>query len=448
MNPRELCIPSNLYEQLTPMLFTGDQGENFCFGLARPLRRRSNLLYMLERVVGSTSNDYEGRSAGGLTMTRAASNKFNAIARDAAGAGLVPVHFHSHPPGCNHFSAYDDAHERELHAWLRSVQQPLLLSVVLPYKGRPAARLWVQGDAEALPVRRGLQPIGGYSRYDHGALDRQRAFGPSLAAAAASLTVAIVGVGGIGMLVVEQLARCGFRSFVLVDPDTVEITNLNRLNATNRGDLGQRKVVVAARLIHSCADALGIAADVMVFAEDIYTAPRRVQEMVRQSDLILALTDDQASRLHTLMLAMDAGAEFLSAGVDVRLSNSGEIEGLYAEVVGGERNRFCPVCAGRLDPSEAAIETRRYVGGIVTEHARRAGYLSDVPAPSVMSLNSTAAGMLVLEIQRRVSGLGRRDLVQLDWQTGRIRAIDDGHMFLRDGCAVCGRPRTAEQQNS
>ena len=34
-------------------------------------------------------------------------------------AGLVPVHFHSHPPGCHQFSGYDDAHEAQLHDWLR-----------------------------------------------------------------------------------------------------------------------------------------------------------------------------------------------------------------------------------------------------------------------------------------------------------------------------------------
>ena len=127
---------------------------------------------------------------------------------------------------------------------------------------------------------------------------------------------------------------------------------------------------------------------------------------------------------------------------------SGTIDGLYAEIVGGERNRFCPVCAGRLDPSEAAIEARRYVDDFVAEHAVREGYLPSVPAPAVMSLNSTAAGMLCLEIQRRVSGLGQRDLIQVDWQSAAIRTVERGDRVPREACAVCpdcGRNRYTGQ---
>jgi hypothetical protein len=441
MTLRQFSVSHSSWERLERALFTADHAENFAFGLARPFRRRSGLLYVLEDVAELRRRDYEQRSGGGLMLNRAASNKVNAIARDAAKSGLVPVHVHSHPPGCHDFSGYDDAHEADLHDWLRRRDQPLLISVVIPYHGTPTARLWVGGETVTLGFRKGLQPVSGYPGHAPDALDRQRAFGPGLTAAAGALGVAIVGTGGIGMLVAEQLVRCGFRHFVLIDEDTVDRTNLNRLNGAFAADVGRRKVVVASRLIRQCAAALGTRAEVEVFADDIYTGRRRIQELVRQCDLVLALTDNQLSRVRTLRLAMEGGAEFLSAGVDVRLADGGAIGGLYAEVVGGERHRFCPVCAGRLDVSEAAIEARRYVGGIVAEHAVREGYLPEVAAPSVMSLNSTAAGMLCLEIQRRVSGLGQRDFIQVDWQSGGIRTVERGDRVMREACEVCGRRR-------
>jgi hypothetical protein len=439
MTRRQFSISETLWNRLVGTLFTTDLAENFAFGLARPFRRRWGLLYVLEDVAKVRRQDYEGRSGGGLTLNRSTSNKVNAIARDAAKAGLIPVHFHSHPPGCHDFSGYDDAHEAQLHEWLRRKNQPLLISVVIPYGGTPTARLWVEGGTETLGFRKGLQPMSGYAGQAPDALDRQRAFGPGLSAAARALSVAIVGTGGIGMLVAEQLVRCGFRRFVLIDEDKVDLSNLNRLNGTFAGDVGQRKVVIASRLIHQCAASLGTRADVEIFADDIYCAGRRTQELIRQCDLVIALTDNQLSRIRTLRLAMEGAAEFLSAGVDIRLTGGGTIGGLYAEIVSGERYRFCPVCAGRLDLSEAAIEARRYVGGIVAEHAVREGYLPNVSAPSVMSLNSTAAGMLCLEIQRRVSGLGQRDFIQVDWQSGGIRTVERGDDVLREACEVCGR---------
>ena len=40
--------------------------------------------------------------------------------------------------------------------------------------------------------------------------------------------VAIFGIGGVGTFVVEGLVRAGIENFVLVDNDTIALSNLNR----------------------------------------------------------------------------------------------------------------------------------------------------------------------------------------------------------------------------
>src|SRR5438132_32011 len=60
--------------------------------------------------------------------------------------------------------------------------------------------------------------------------DRQvRAPGPTGQARLRALRVAIVGLGGTGSQVVQQLAHLGVRSFVLIEDDRVEESNLPRL---------------------------------------------------------------------------------------------------------------------------------------------------------------------------------------------------------------------------
>ena len=62
-------------------------------------------------------------------------------------------------------------------------------------------------------------------------VDRQRGFlnfTPGLLAALRETRVAVLGCGGNGV-VVDHLVRLGFQRFVLVDPDVVEPSNLNRL---------------------------------------------------------------------------------------------------------------------------------------------------------------------------------------------------------------------------
>ena len=56
--------------------------------------------------------------------------------------------------------------------------------------------------------------------------------------------VAIFGIGGVGGHVVEALARSGVGSFLLVDSDTVDITNINRQIVATHSSIGKKKIDV------------------------------------------------------------------------------------------------------------------------------------------------------------------------------------------------------------
>lgn len=54
--------------------------------------------------------------------------------------------------------------------------------------------------------------------------------------------VAVFGIGGVGSFVVEGLARAGIGNFILIDDDTVDITNLNRQLHALHSTIGKYKV--------------------------------------------------------------------------------------------------------------------------------------------------------------------------------------------------------------
>lgn len=60
----------------------------------------------------------------------------------------------------------------------------------------------------------------------------------------AASKVVVVGLGGVGSYVVEALARSGVGRFVLVDHDTVDITNVNRQVHALTSTVGRPKVEV------------------------------------------------------------------------------------------------------------------------------------------------------------------------------------------------------------
>lgn len=433
-----LRIPWGLAERLRALLHPEPFQERFAFAVARPLRTDSGAppAALVEQWLPLSREDYDHASPGGLGLTPAASARVNQWAIQVAERGWIAVHLHSHPPGLNHFSGTDDAAERALSVWLAERKIPHYWSLVWPVGGRPSARLWTRGEAVTGALFLGLAAMEATPNLEPSpALERQRAFGPGLRRSAERIRVGVVGVGGLGMLVVEQLARAGFRRFVLVDPDRIEVTNLNRLPGVTGSDLGLLKVRVGKRMIRQIATSLGLIPEVAALPHDIYLS-RDAQGALSRCDLILAVTDNELSRTMALQLALDHGRDYLQAGTDVALGWDGAIIGLRAEVTGAEIGRYCPICAGRLSPAQAAIEARAYAGGEVQAKAVSEGYVPDVAAPAVMSLNAVAAGMLVTEIQRRAAGIGVRDLMWIDLQSGGVRTQE--RMPPRHDCAVCG----------
>lgn len=63
--------------------------------------------------------------------------------------------------------------------------------------------------------------------------------------------VAVFGIGGVGSFVVEGLARAGIGKFLLVDNDTIDITNINRQIHANITTVGKNKVDVMKERILS-----------------------------------------------------------------------------------------------------------------------------------------------------------------------------------------------------
>lgn len=62
-------------------------------------------------------------------------------------------------------------------------------------------------------------------------------------------TVMIFGLGGVGSYVIEGLVRTGIKNFVLIDNDTVSVSNINRQIIATSSNIGELKTVAAKKRI-------------------------------------------------------------------------------------------------------------------------------------------------------------------------------------------------------
>jgi molybdopterin/thiamine biosynthesis adenylyltransferase len=80
--------------------------------------------------------------------------------------------------------------------------------------------------------------------------------------------VAVIGCGGLGGYVIEQLARLGVGTIVAIDPDRFEEHNLNRQLLATPGALGQPKVAAAAQRVAEINPAVTLVAEQTAYAPE------------------------------------------------------------------------------------------------------------------------------------------------------------------------------------
>ncbi|QQE78006.1 ThiF family adenylyltransferase [Alicyclobacillus sp. SO9] len=117
--------------------------------------------------------------------------------------------------------------------------------------------------------------------------------GPEIRERLEHAKVLVLGTGGIGASLTQQLAMVGVRNFVLVDPDTVDLTNLNRTSMFRKKDVGKPKIEVIRTWIEERVDS----SHVSTYRESISGSDDivRILKQERPIDLIVDCMDQPST---------------------------------------------------------------------------------------------------------------------------------------------------------
>jgi len=103
--------------------------------------------------------------------------------------------------------------------------------------------------------------------------------------------VAIVGCGGLGGYIAEELARMGVGRIVLIDGDRLEVSNLNRQIMATELNLGQWKVVAAQERLRS------VNSEVQVELIQGWFEEEKGPELLWEVDLVFDALDSLPTRV-------------------------------------------------------------------------------------------------------------------------------------------------------
>lgn len=119
--------------------------------------------------------------------------------------------------------------------------------------------------------------------------------------------VAVFGVGGVGSFTVEALARAGVGRLLLVDNDTVSITNINRQLIALHSTVGRFKTEVAAERVRDINPACTVETRAMFYT------PETADELDLSSfDYIVDAVDTVSAKLELIVRAKALGIPVIS----------------------------------------------------------------------------------------------------------------------------------------
>jgi molybdopterin/thiamine biosynthesis adenylyltransferase len=334
-------------------------------------------------------------------------------------AGIRPIGLaHLHPAGCPRPSAGDAEYARTV---LEAM--PELPHFVMPIGCRDrAGRLQVRGFvAKRLPdggVALLRVPIDAAAVGDEGDRDDQfaRVRGAVDVDRLARSLVVVVGVGGAASAV-ENLARLGVGSFVLIDPDRVGPPNL-ATQAVYRRDLGRPKVSALGehlRDISPRAAVRPIAKRIEDLDDDEFARILQVGETPPENRLLLGMTDSHPAQARVNRLALKLGVPSLCAQ-------------LYAEGRGGEITFVIPgttsachrcILHDRYDAFENGFENDVTTDGMPLFATTRMNATTEMMATAMLHRGTEHRWAKLLERLRR------RQLVQF-LMDDEIAPFDDG----------------------
>jgi hypothetical protein len=182
--------------------------------------------------------------------------------------------------------------------------------------------------------------------------ERQSFLGRAAAQAFTNSVIAIVGLGGGGSHIAQQLAHIGFLNVRLYDRDTAELSNLNRLIGASVNDVehGKRKTDIARHLM------LGVNPDMRI--ETFPCEWQQEAQSIREADVIISCVDSYAARQDIESTARRFLIPLVDIGMDVHLVNtkphiSGQV---ILSLPGGP----CMKCLGFLNDQTLQQEAERY----------------------------------------------------------------------------------------
>lgn len=147
-------------------------------------------------------------------------------------------------------------------------------------------------------------------------------------------TVMIFGVGGVGSHCIEALARSGVGRLILIDNDTVSLTNINRQSIAYHSTVGQYKTQIMKARIQD------ISPEIEVVTHEMFVLPDNLESLFEEPvDYIVDAIDTVTAKLAIVELAQKRNIPLLCS-----MGTGNKLHAELFEITDLAKTSMCPLC--------------------------------------------------------------------------------------------------------
>ncbi len=147
-------------------------------------------------------------------------------------------------------------------------------------------------------------------------------------------TVMVLGVGGVGSHCIEALARSGVGCLILVDNDTVSLTNINRQSIAYHSTVGEYKTKLMKDRIQD------ISPQTEVITYETFILPENLQEIfTRKVDYIVDAIDTVTAKLAVISYAKEQKIPIISC-----MGTGNKLHPELFQIADISKTSVCPLC--------------------------------------------------------------------------------------------------------
>jgi hypothetical protein len=246
------------------------------------------------------------------------------------------------------------------------------------------------------------------------------------------LRVGVIGCSGTGGPVILQLAHLGVGRLVLVDPDRIEVKNLNRIpGATMKDALNKAfKVDVAKRYVQR----LELGTEVLALNTDLANA--EAVRAIAECDIVFGCMDGAEGRHLLNRVASFYLLPYLDLGVRLDADGRGGVGQVCGTVHYLKPGGSSLLSRGVYTLEEVRAEGLRRIDPEEYREQLRSKYIVGVQEdrPAVISVNMQIAGMAVNEMLARIHPY--RDDPNAKFAANRL-SVKHGEMFSEPDGEPC-----------